>query len=222
MVNDAETDPERALALGYAPAAARAGMEAMFALDGTLAGVVRRNHDPMVAQMRLTWWWEALGRLDAAPAPAQPVLKALAQDVLPAGVTGAALAGLVDGWEALVDPAPMDVERLDAHARGRGATLFRLAGRVTGAGERDPLDEAGRGWALADLARHLSAPAEAYAARGAARPLLAEACGMRWSRAGRALGALAHLARMDLLPHPGPPGAPGRVARLLRHRLTGG
>ena len=74
MVNTPVTDPERALALSYAPGAARDGMAALFALDDQLAGVVRTTRDPMVGQLRLTWWHEALAALDTAPPPAQAVV----------------------------------------------------------------------------------------------------------------------------------------------------
>ncbi len=221
MVNDAVTDPERALALSYAPAAARAGVAALFALDDQLADVVRTTRDPMVGQLRLTWWFEALAALDAGPPPAQPVLLALAAAVLPAGVTGAMLAAQVEGWEALLDRDPLTPERVADHAGHRGAGLFGAAARVLGADARDPVAVAGRGWAMADLWRHLSDPSEREMVRLVAAPALAEATARRWSRAGRALGALAQLARLDLAPDPLPPGAPSRVARIAWHRLTG-
>jgi len=222
MVNDAETlgidpamgHPERALALGYAPQGARGGVAALFALDATLAHITRTTRDPLVAQMRLTWWYEALVALDTAAPPAQPILRALAAEVLPRGVTGAALAGMVDGWEALLDA---EIE-LSPHAAARGATLFAAAG--TGLGLSRDLSRVGEGWALADLA--LTSPDAALAARARteAVPLLDAAMRARWPGEGRALGALALVARMDLA-GTSPPGAPQRVARLAWHRLTG-
>lgn len=216
-------DPERALALSYAPRRGRAGLAALLALDATLGQILRTTREPLVGQMRLTWWHEALVALDRAPPPAQPVLQALAADVVPHGIAGATLAGMIDGWEVLLDPDPLTHSALEAYADARGGAVFALAGRMLGAMEHDPLLVAGRGWALADLARH---------SRGAAAVLPAELAGValadttrqRWSRAARALGALAHIARMDAsLPHgvPPPVGAPGRVVRLAWHRFTG-
>ncbi len=217
-------DPERALAVSYAPTPWRAGLAALLALDETLAQVLRTTREPLVGQMRLTWWHAALNALDTAPPPAQPVLRALAAEVLPRGVSGARLAGTIDGWEALLDPDPLDRDRLDAHATARGAALFEMAGQVLGAGARDPLGAAGAGWALADLAAHARDAGEAARARALAAAALDAAMRARWSRAGRALGALALVARMtvtlpsDVMP---PVGAPRRVARLAWHRLTG-
>jgi len=215
-----DSDPERALALSYAYAASRPALAALFALDDALAQVLRTTREPMVGQMRLTWWHGALAALDSAPPPAQPVLQMLAAEVLPHGVAGAALTPIVEGWEELLaaEISPEDIAR---YARGRG-TLFAVAGALLGGD--DPVREAGEGWALVDLAWHSREPEVAALARELARPMLEAATARRWSRAGRALGVLAHLALADLTLDPTAPrvrGSPGRVWRALRHRLTG-
>ena len=213
--------PERALVLTYA-GERRAALAALLALDDALAALLRTTSEPALGQMRLAWWREALERLDTAPAPAEPVLRALAAEVLPLGVTGASLVPIVHGWEVLVEEEHLEADALRRFGEGRG-TLFVAAGRALGA-MGDPLLKAGRGWALADLAGNLSAPEEAAEVRAQARPLLASATQARWSPGGRALGAMAHLARMDLALPDGtlpPIGSPRRVGRLLWHRLTG-
>ena len=216
------SDPERPLILAYAPAARRDALAALLALDDALALLLRTTSEPALGQIRLAWWREALERLDHAPPPAEPVLGGIARTVLPAGVAGAALVPLVHGWEALIETETLDQASLARFAAGRGA-LFVAAGRAMGA-EGDPLTEAGQGWALADLAHHLREPGETAAAKALAEPRLAAATARRWSRNGRALGAMAHLARRDLAVPAGEPithGAPARVARLLWHRMTG-
>lgn len=214
-------NPERGLVLTYA-GPHRAALAALLALDDALATLLRTTSEPALGQMRLAWWREALERLDTAPAPAEPVLRALAAEVLPRGVTGLSLVPIVHGWEVLVEEEQLDADALRRFGAGRGQ-LFVAAGAALGAAG-DPLVEAGQGWALADLARNLKEPGEAGEARHQAAPLLASATARRWSGAGRALGAMAHLARLDLaLPAdtPTPIGAPRRVGRLLWHRLTG-
>ncbi len=225
MVNAPVTtarDAEIALVTGYAPQEARGALAALLALDDTLAGLVRAGREPLVAQMRLTWWHGALTALDDGIVPAEPVLTALAQDVLSRGVAGARLADMIDGWETLLDPEPLDVARLTTYAAGRGRGLFEAAATVLGAAPRDPVGEAGEGWALADLVGHIASAAERAAAADLARARLGQALARRWSRPARALGAMAHAARMDLAEPPVRIGLPRRVARLLRHRLTGG
>jgi len=216
-------DPERALILVYAPMRSRAALAALLALDDALAQLLRSTSQPAVGQLRLAWWREALARLDTQPAPAEPVLQGLATHLLPLGVTGASLVPVVHGWEVLIEEDALDADALRRFGEGRGA-LFEAAGRALGAGAGDPLTEAGRGWALADLARNLEGTEEAARARALAAPLLETAARHKWSRNGRALGALAHRARLDLMLAPGTPapvGAPRRVMRLFWHRLTG-
>ncbi|WP_010216739.1 squalene/phytoene synthase family protein [Sphingomonas sp. PAMC 26621] len=219
-----QEDPERYLALSYAVPAAQPGLTALLALDGTLGQILRTTREPMVGQMRLTWWHEALSALDHTAPPAQPVLQALATEVVSRGVSGAALAGMIDGWEVLLDPDPLTRTTLEAYAAHRGGTLFAQAGVLLGAGPRDPLLQAGAGWALADLARHVRDAEAAALPRMLSQHELDAAFGLRWSRPARALGALALTARMDLamLQDGGPPStSPRRVARLAWHRISG-
>lgn len=218
-----EPHPERALALTYAAPSARSGLAALFALDDALAQLLRTTREPAVGQLRLAWWRESLEKLDHAPAPAEPVLRAIEAEVLPRGIRGAQIVPIVHGWEVLVEESTLEAAALSRFGAGRG-TLFELGGVMLGARAADPLADAGAGWALGDLARHLGEPGEAAIARDLAAERLTRATRRRWSGRARALGAMAHLARMDLAiaaDAPIPTGAPGRVGRMLWHRLTG-
>lgn len=209
------TDPWLGLALSYTSDRSRAALEALFALDAALGKVLRTTREPLVGQMRLAWWREALQGLDASGAPAEPVLRSLTEAVLPIGITGRALSGMVDAWEPLLGEIGMGP--IDDHARLRGGALFAFAGRALGAAQSDPIGEAGEGWALADLAANLSDSALASEARGRAATILAHARRPRWSRNGRVLGALALIADRQL----SGPIPPIFVLRLARFRLTG-
>ena len=205
------------MAISYAPASQRAALEALLALDARLGAVVRSTREPLLGQIRLTWWHDALEALDLRPPPAEPVLAALSAEVLPRGVTGARLAAMTEGWEALlVDP--LDDAAMGRFAEGRGGRLFGSAAVVLG-GAGEPVEQAGEGWALADLHANLSSADVAEQVARAAEERLGRAFDRRWGRAVRPLGALALLARADLAGVA--PGSPRRVARLLRHRLTG-
>lgn len=205
-----DPDPERALATAYAPAAARPALTALWALDATLARIVATTSDPMIGQLRLTWWHDALVALDTAPPPAEPVLRALAA----AKIGGAVLTPIVEGWEELLDPAPGPAA-LERHAALRGGTLFSTAADVLGSA-RDTAAVAGAGWALADLARRGVPNTLALAA-----PHLAAESG-RWDRAGRPLGMLAKLARRDVGARtPERQGSPRRLLAMATHALTG-
>lgn len=213
-------DPEQALALSYARPAGRDALHALFALDVTLGRIVRAARDPLIGEMRLTWWHGALNALDEAQPPAEPVLRALAAHVLPHGVTGARLADMIDGWEALL-AEPLDGAALARHARFRGTVLFQAAATVLASREQRGIETLGRGWAYADVARNLRDGAIAALARDRAAARLPASFRHRpVGRAVRPLTALALIARMNLAGAPRA-GAPRRVARLAWHRLTG-
>lgn len=211
---------ERVLVVSYALPLGRGALIAMLALDETLGSILRTTREPIVGQMRLVWWRDALERLDhaPAPAPAQPILQAIAGDVLPRGVTGAALSEMTSGWEQLLAGPALAEEALAAYARDRGGRLFTLAATALGA-SGDRYEAAGEGWALADLAGHLSDRPTAELAAAMAKDRLATARSGRWSREGRALGALALIAGAEL--DAATPRGPRHVLRLLAHRLTG-
>lgn len=204
-------DPERRLALAYAPAARRAGLGALWALDEQFARIVATARDPAIGQLKLAWWRDALAALDTRPPPAEPLLRALAADVLPAGVRGVELAAMAEGWDALLPPDQVDDAALAAHGADRGERLFALAGRMLGG---DVPAGIGADWAMRDARARLPGIG---ASRGAAAGSSAGA-GRRWTVALRPLGMIDILSRRD----PGErPGSPARLLRMLRHRLTG-
>src|SRR5262249_61196893 len=115
----------------------------------------------------------ALAALDQAPPPAEPLLAAAAA-LRPDHVAGTEIAAVVEGWEALIDDPDLGAETLELHARERGARLFELAGRVLGL-DAPWLANAGAGWALVDLARHVSGGERVDAILETARPDLERA-----------------------------------------------
>ncbi|MDB5701514.1 MAG: hypothetical protein JWL66_1713 [Sphingomonadales bacterium] len=159
-------DDERTLALGYAPSALRRGLFAIWQLDETLGRILASTTEPMIGQMRLTWWHERLTALDVGELPAEPLLQDLAHYALHHDVTGADLADLIDGWEALLEPPPLGNEELAVFADKRGGTLFRLSSRLLG---KQADENGGQGWALVDFARHCSDAETASRAMAIAR-----------------------------------------------------
>jgi phytoene synthase len=215
----ADLDPDRRLALAYMPAAARPAVEALWRLDVTLGAVLTTGRDAMISRIRLAWWREALEKLDTAPAPAEPVLRALAALVVPNGIAGAELAAMEAGWAALLSGMELGPNEIESYAAARGGLLFGLTARLLGA--EDPrLAAAGEQWALVDLARHSANQPDSAAALEAAR---ARQVTGRWPSRLRPLSMLAALARRDL--DRGPPweiqGSPGRMWHMMRHRFSG-
>ena len=214
-------DPDRTLALAYVPAERRPGVEALWRLDAALASVLSTGREPLISQIRLAWWREALEKLDRERAPAEPVLEALAKHVVPKGISGGELSAMEAGWSALLSPDPLGPDELDLYASARGGLLFRFTARLLGNPSPSAEVEAGGGaWALIDLARHSANAADADAAVAAART----APPHRWPSRLRPLGMLAVLATRDADPRRPrweEKGAPKRMLRMLGHRLSG-
>jgi phytoene synthase len=210
---------EQALAVGYAPASARDGFAALLDLDHQLASILQSTTEPMIGQMRLTWWYEALEKLDREAAPGHPVLQRLAASVLPGGVRGADLAPMIEGWEALLDDGePLEDERIARHADARGGVLFASIGRLLGQSGLEPL---GAGWAKADLAQHVSDEAARARIGAAALSELNAVLAPKSPKPVRGVSGLAVLAR-ESLRHPYRlPGHPIRAARLAWHGVMG-
>lgn len=149
------------LALAYAPRAARIPTLALFALDARLAGLLRHSREPMLAQLRLSWWRETL-RQDANQWPeGEPLLGALRSW----NGEHKALTALVDGWEMLTGSAPLGSEAIEGMAQGRAEAFAALARALDREGERDAARVLGREWALADLSVRISNAQEREAAR---------------------------------------------------------
>ncbi|MFA5968941.1 MAG: squalene/phytoene synthase family protein [Sphingomonas sp.] len=213
------SDPERVLALSYAATDRRPDLASIWALDLTLGNIVRAARDMMVGQLRLTWWRDALLKLDHDSPPATPVLVALARMTNGKSVTGERLAGMIDGWEILLDPDFLDDAALDRYAVDRGAAMFKIAAMALACD--DPrVGPAGEGWALADLARHTGDAALRKRAWAAAKFRLDPLFDVRWPVPLRPLGAITALARDDARSGGGAGGVQ-RVVRMLRHRITG-
>lgn len=163
-------DEERLLALSYTLGVTRPAMLALWQLDEALGRIVASTTEPMIGQMRLTWWYERLVGLDAGERAAEPLLGRLRDEVLPLGVSGADLAELIEGWEALLDPLPLDQKNLELFADKRGGTLFALSGKLL---RIETNRASGEGWALVDFAARCSDPVTAERAVVLARERLA-------------------------------------------------
>lgn len=204
----APLDPEVALAIGYARAEVRERLKLLWRFDARIAQILRTTSQPMIGQMRLTWWHDAVGRDNAIAG--EPLLGELAAQ----GLLGSGLQRVIEGWEALLDDP--DDASLAAYATGR-AGLFVVAAQISGSGQR--VEDAGAGWALVDLARHHSQPKVREQALALAAAYLSRAP-RRWDRVGRPLGVLVKLARRDLAGLE-PQGSPRRLLAAMRLALTG-
>ncbi len=205
----------------YVPAEKRPAFAALFAVNDALGDVLRSTSDAMVGRIRLAWWRERLDELDQGAVPAEPRLAEAARLLLPAGISGADLAGLEVGWAHLLEPFPWP--ELSAEATWfRGMRLFGLGARLLDRSD-EQIQAAGGLWALVDAARHCSDARSRALMIDRARHFSKAVAGKRFARPLRPLSMLAALALRDLGRWPAiePEGTPGRALTLLRHRLSG-
>jgi 15-cis-phytoene synthase len=144
--------PEAELALAWTPPMVRGALTTALQLDRRLARIVARTTEPMLGQMRLAWWREALTKPVEDRPRGDAVLDAVGQYW--AG-REAALAAMVDGWEVLITADRLGPVEAEAFGAGRGAFFAALCENVTPA-QAERAAAAGFRWSIADAAASVS------------------------------------------------------------------
>lgn len=137
------------LALAYAPHSSRSGFAALFALDARLAQIVRARREVVLAQMRLAWWRDMLGKPSKDWPKGDVVLGVLREWVRPEE-----LVRLVDGWEALLSES-LRPREIGTFAKGRAAALKALTAHHAIEVDDRQVESAAHYWALGDLAANV-------------------------------------------------------------------
>lgn len=115
-----------------------------------------RTTEPMLGQMRLAWWRDALGKPVAGRPRGDVVLDAIGAHWLG---REAALVQMVDGWEVLVTAERLGADEATAFGTGRGAFFAALTpGNSAEVTQRCAV--AGVRWALADAVTGVSDQSE--------------------------------------------------------------
>ncbi|MEO1312153.1 MAG: squalene/phytoene synthase family protein [Pseudomonadota bacterium] len=181
---------ERALAFAFAPAARRRALFAVAAFDTELEKTAETVSEPMLGQIRLAWWREAVAEISEGDAPRRhPVVAELAAVAGRTTALRARLEGLIDARERELDPARFQTRAdLRAHLADIGAgwaqTVSRVCDAVDASAGVDALGEAAA-WAreLERVGARLAGgvcllPAEDLAAAGLSRDGLLEERGV--------------------------------------------
>ena len=174
-------DPDRWLASRFiGDVQARADVVALYAYDNELGRAPRVASNPLLGEIRLTWWREALDEIfEGRRVRGHPVAQALAAAVQRAGLERAPLEAMIDARYAELDRRPLDRAAARSLAQGTAGEAAGVAARILGA--RTPAGLlAARDWAalwsvsLLILAGRVAA-ADAEEARTAALRELGEA-----------------------------------------------
>ena len=215
-------DPDRWLTSRFiSDQRARADVLALYAFDHELARATRVASTQLLAEIRLTWWREALDEIFAGgPVRRHPVAEALGEAVRRHNLPREPLEAMIDGQIETLDETSLDPAALLDWADAVEGSVARLTAQVLDpAADPQAAAPAGRCWGLALLRRSGRAPEPVI------DPLLAAALpGAR--RAAKALGVAAlpaalpaRLSRFDLAGRS--PGVLGKQLALILASATG-
>jgi phytoene synthase len=152
-------DNDRFVAALFAPAAAREALFALYAFNLEVARIRERVKEPLLGEMRLTWWQETIERVYAGGRePDQPVAAALAAAVRAHELSRLPFERLLEARRAdMRDEAPADLAGLTDYARATAGSLSILALEVLGTAASRPAAAAAEqvsvAWALIGLLR---------------------------------------------------------------------
>ncbi len=203
-------DPDRWMSSRFiADGADRADVITLYAFDHELARAPKVASNPLIGEIRLTWWREVLDEVEAGKAVRQhPTALALAELMSRQGLDRGALEALIDARYRELDAEPMTLDEAMVWARETGGGVAAIAASLLDPAAEPKLARAGgTAWAIGRLMRTagLSGPeamaalkSERLAARGlsaAAFPAIAHASlapdgGSDLSRQGRLVWAV--------------------------------
>lgn len=200
-------DPDRWLSSRFVSnAAARADLITLYALDHELTRIPLVVSNPLMGEIRLTWWREGLEEIaEGKPARAHAVLQAVADSALPP----TALAALAEARLGDLD-GPKSGEAALTHADATEGLLMALAARrLSDKATADQVKQAARAVALART--------DALAAMSALKAARVELKGLPVA----AFPAVAHVTLAGCYARNKNPGELEKRARILLAVLTG-
>jgi phytoene synthase len=203
-------DPDRWMSSRFiADEAARADVITLYAFDHELARAPKVASNPLIGEIRLTWWREVLDEVETGkPVRQHPTALALAELMTRKALGRAGLEALIDARYRELDSEPMTLDEALTWARETGGAVAVLAAGLLDPGaSADAARAGGMAWAIGRLMRTagLTGPEavaalkrERHAARGlsaAAFPAIAHAAlapegGSDLSRQGRLIWAV--------------------------------
>jgi 15-cis-phytoene synthase len=144
--NDDLPPPAR-LAIAYAPQRARAALALLLRFDARFAGIIANTSEPLITQMKIAWWRDAMIASVAARPKGEPLLSSLFELDDPA--VNQAATQLANAWELLVGEDPWSAATLGNFARMRGQAIFDAYATLSG--QQKMPSGLGEQWAADDL-----------------------------------------------------------------------
>lgn len=157
-------DPDRWLSSRFVgDVAARADLIALYAFEAELMTIPAKVTQPLLAEMRFTWWTEQMDGVFAGdPRKGHPVLEALSAAVMRHGLVRAPFDALIEAHVGRVHGEPHDLDAFYVGPMQAAVTI------LAGPGHDAAVGDAARVWGLGQTGR----TDEARAMRGAANSAL--------------------------------------------------
>jgi phytoene synthase len=150
-------DNDRFVCSLFAPADVREALAAVFAFNVEVARIPELAREPLLAEMRMQWWREAIDAVFAGSPSDHALLRPLAFAVRRCGLSRRHFDRIIQGRERdLVGGAPPSLESLVDYAEATSSALSALALEVLecdGEAEQQAARDAGIAWALVGLLR---------------------------------------------------------------------
>ncbi|MBZ0210649.1 MAG: squalene/phytoene synthase family protein [Hyphomicrobium sp.] len=131
-----DLDYDRYLAALLAPQSARNALMAIAAFHGEIARIPVTVREPVMVEIRLQWWREALADRSAQEATGAPLADWLRRAIAAGLLPEQELASIIDAYAQLLHPGALhDAGAVDAFADASQGAAFRLAARPLGNAE---------------------------------------------------------------------------------------
>ena len=138
-------DPERYLTSLFAADEDRGALHALYAFNLELARISSIVSEPLLGQVRLQWWREAIDGIYAGEPRKHEVVLALADAVRARHLPRRMLETMITGREAELEEGPPETEAaLEAYLRATAGELVAAGLCAVGVADDDPLLDAGR------------------------------------------------------------------------------
>jgi 15-cis-phytoene synthase len=149
--DDAISAPNR-LSITYCPAHSRPFFELILAFDSRLKDVASRNTEPLIAQLRLAWWRDAITQSETINRTGEPLLAQLSgmKDTKLAATARSSMLDLLTAWEHII-VAPDDANAAHEYASRRSNAVFGGFLTANSVPMAEEVIALGRIWALQDI-----------------------------------------------------------------------
>ena len=142
-------DPDRYLAALFVPKAARAHLLALYGLNIELSSIAAQAREPVLGEIRLQWWRDAIHKAARGQTVGHPVADAIGETLKACPLSRSRLSALIEAraFDISVKTMP-DWTSLKTYLHDTAGALFQLAAEILG-GDSQALAPAVRSAGLA-------------------------------------------------------------------------